>query len=152
MIDITKLPLSIVHKLKDFVTPVSFEVDNKSKHSPYELKRVAATIFGELSNKGDVNEAKTILSTILNRAKEKNLSLQEVISQPKQYKAYRGSQYNYFMKGDLDYSSKQKANLVQSVLDEYTSGNFTPSQDKFFIHSPSGKFTPSLKANILPTK
>lgn len=122
-------------------------IDNRPQYNPYELHRVGATIFGELSNKGDQDsEARNILSTIVNRANEGKMSLQAVISQPKQYQAFGGNQYQRYLKGNLDVPSQKKAAIVSNLISELESGKFNPVTDaKYFIHDANQNIQVSKK-------
>ena len=97
--------------------------------SSFEARRVGGTLFGELSSPGNEEEARDILSTIVNRAQQKGVSLQQVITEPSQYDAYRGTQYMNYMSGKLDYPSKKKAEIVDKLIKELMNGTFEPTTD-----------------------
>lgn len=128
--------------LRKLLEPLFIQMTTPPSNS-FEMKRVGATIFGELSNTGGKEEARQILSTILNRAKDNKQSLQAVISAPNQYQAFQGKQYDKFIKGDLDFLSKKKAQLVEEVMQEYSGGKLNSSNARFFQHE-RGKIKPSL--------
>lgn len=125
---------------------IEVNMEDKPQHSPYELNRVGGTVFGELSNTGGEQEARDILSTIVNRTEGKR-SLQDVVTEPHQYQAYRGNQYTNYIKGNLDYPSEQKAKLVRKIITELEQGTFKPTTTaKFFTHK-NGKLILSTEYN-----
>ena len=111
-------------------------------YNPFELKRSAATVFGEVNNKED--EIRGVFSTMLNRQNigNKKRSLMEVITQKDnngnyQYNAFGGNNYNRYYDNKLDQYSDDvpKANLVNKVLKEIENGTFKPTTKEIqFYH------------------
>lgn len=108
---------------------------------PAARNQIAATVFGELSNKGDqAAEARKILSTMVNRTKQNGETIQQVISAPNQYQAYGGSQYKEAMGGNLDAPSAAKMAIVQKAVDDLYSGKLTDTTNGavFYSHDKDG--------------
>lgn len=111
--------------------------------------------YGEVSNR-DVSkkelEARVILNTAINRLAEykklgKEVSFGDILTQPNQYQAYKGKQYENYISGNLDELGKQKKAEVDSVLNklwgEVKGGNFQDITNNafYYIHNRNDTIT-----------
>lgn len=109
--------------------------------APQDRNILAATVFGELSNKGNTaDEARKIINTVVNRMKETGKSAREIITAPNQYQAYGKDQFMNAVQGKLDPLSQKKMSVVQGALDDLFSGNLKDNTDGsvFYHHDKDG--------------
>ena len=116
----------------------------KRLQSPIErdLKMLGGTMFGEISNAKDINEARDVAQVALNRAARMKASVGTIVSSP-EFDAFGGEQYKKYMSDALDEPSRTKADLVNQVLDEIRNNELVgdPNGNVFFQHNKTtGKF------------
>lgn len=112
-------------------------------------------LFGEVSNRDASKkelEARVLLNTALNRVPEhnkrgKNMTLKDVLTQPNQYQAYGGNQYNLYTQNKLDAVGMKKKEEVDSIADklwqEIQTGKFDDTTEGayYYIHNPDQSIT-----------
>lgn len=118
-------------------------------------KLLRPIVFGEVSNRDTDKkelESRIVLNTAINRLVEKKrmgheMSFGEVLSEPKQYQAYGGEQFNLYHSQDLDEPTKQKKQEIDSILNnlwnEVKSGTFEDNTQGayYYIHNKDGTIT-----------
>lgn len=120
--------------------------------SPFDTKEFAPIVFGEVSNRPAEKqelEARVILTTALNRMKAhkergREKSLDDILTEPNQYQAYKGEQYNIHRTGSSSASDAQKKQatdaIVAKLLEEVRGGTFKPLSERayYYQHAPDG--------------
>lgn len=117
--------------------------------SDEDLNTLKHVLFGEISNRATDRqqlEARTIVNTALNRipqyaANGRQMSLSQVLSEPKQYQAYGGTEYQRIKTGQLKPTDDQKVKAIDSVLGELKTGKFDDNTGGavFYSHDPQGR-------------
>ena len=104
------------------------------------LSTLGGVIFGELSNIGGAPEARRIAQVALNRAARMNVPVENVVSVSQEFNAFGGKQFQIFFDPNKDAPSRQKANLVNQILEEIRRGQITgdPEGEVFFVHDAKG--------------
>jgi hypothetical protein len=106
-------------------------------------------IYGEVTNRPDKKdlESRVILNTAINRisaykTKGKDRSLADVLSQPNQYQAYNGPQYNLYKSGGGNSLDKRKKEEVDRTLNdiwnEMKKGDFTDNTAGAYYYQHEG--------------
>lgn len=112
-------------------------------------------LFGEVSNRSGSKkdlEARVILNTAINRLVEHRnrgtgKGFKDILTQPNQYQAYGGEQYNLYLSGDgekLDVKKKQEVDrLLDSLWTEMVSGQLEDNTRGafYYIHNDDGSIT-----------
>lgn len=111
--------------------------------------------FGEVSNRTPDKqelEARVILSTVLNRIQQHNQAgnkwnFGQTITQPNQYQAYNGPQYQQYVNGTLDTLGQQKKQITDSISEklwqELSQGKFQDITQgaAYYIHNKDQSIT-----------
>ena len=128
-----------------------------------DIQEAKHILFSEISNRDDDKkslEAKVILNTALNRMvayreRGENKNLKEILQSPNQYQGYspdglkKGnktveSQYQKSVLGKLDEPSKQKKQVVDSLVDELKNGDYEDNTNGAYYYThdeKTGKIT-----------
>ena len=117
---------------------------------PQELNTLTSVLFGEVSNREPEKmkmEAKAIINIALNRAKQWGKTLEEILSQPNQFQAYKGKEFQKATSSKLDYPSQKKMNLIKEVIEELKLGKLKNTVDNsiYYIHTPDSRLFHSNK-------
>lgn len=109
--------------------------------SDKDINLLKGVVFGELSNKKQPEEVRTIVNTALNRidehnARGKNFSLGDTLRQKNAYQAYGGKEYKKYIEGRLNYLDTKKANLVNNVINDIINNDIVDNTGGrvFYIH------------------
>lgn len=127
-------------------TPV---VRGVSLNSP-DLDTLRAVLFAEISNRTSDKqklEARTIINTVINRAKKSGKTVQQELIKPNQYQGYDSKQYQRLVQKKTTVTDNQKIAAVDAVLKELLSGNFKDNIEgrTFYHHNPDGSIVATNK-------
>lgn len=120
------------------------EVQSAQGLDPQDKNLIAATVFGELSNKGNTaEEARKIINTVVNRMKETGKSARDIITAPNQYQAYGKDQFMNAIQGKLDPLSQKKMAVVNAAIEDLYSGKLKDNTNGsvFYQHDKDGNLS-----------
>lgn len=110
-----------------------------AKYSEQELKDLGATLYGEANP--NIDEMRAIASIVRNRAEATGKNLSDIVTAKNQFYGYYNKQADKYRANDLDFMGKNKAKLVQQVLDEISSGMLKdPTGGAYYFDHTNGKF------------
>lgn len=132
-----------------YTAPTTYRVRDQLL-TDQDLDTARKVMFGEISNRNPAKqsmEAALILNTALNRipqykAQGRDMTLHQVLSEPKQYQAYGGQEYKRLEMGSTTPVDAQKLKAIDDVLNNVRAGNGLADTTKnrvFYSHDPQGQ-------------
>jgi hypothetical protein len=108
----------------------------------YDL--LAPVLFAEISNRDPKTvrlEFNTIVNTVLNRMQKRGQSMSDVLRDEKQYQGYGSKQFNLYKSGNLDIFSQKKADMINSLINEFISTGLEDSTGgaEYYVHTKDGR-------------
>lgn len=102
-------------------------------------KILEAIVYGEAAY--SPKQMMQIINIAANRAARTGKTLDEVLTEPKQFQAYLGEQYNQYIRDELnDDPSKEKAAMVRNIVERFMNGQLKNNVGtaEFYVHDETG--------------